>query len=898
MKGVAVNRQRLVATVVALAVVASAFAVALTPAGADNGGPGTTVHFPWVPNGAELGETGPWYATVTMQNLEGESIDMVLLQGGPDGRVLLELNNVAPNASLTLSTETLGINSPGAPLTVSGYFEDTVIIDEDEEEILVHGEPARISALTKHVAAQPSSAGKTSSAHITVDGYSSMRSEHVQPGQHTLPIVQTNSGWNTVVRVANFSDSASPAPVTVTLYDSFGSGAIGASAGEFTEYISGGEVASFDASQMAGLDEDWVGTAFITANVPVGAVAERVKEETDMLLMNTSRPITDQTGHQKQYAPLVFKEYNHWNTGISVANTSNQINTVTIQYYGPTSNVPTVDTLNIAPRSMEYVYTPGTDSAGFANSTHIFVGAAVISGTQPFHAAVDQVKYFGNDPDVGQAMSYIVEDDPAMDVGEDNGVFVSGDLLAVPLFQRGNPASGLGDTSGIQLFNASADHSVTANVWFFDQTGTLVAPTTQAPSPVTLSAHQTHTIYAHDLHEMPAGFQGSAIIEVSGNGKLVGVTNNVNYDVQNDGSAAFNLVRVPGESEPQPGVPFDIDITPNESVNMLHPNAPGQGSPHEVTVTVTDYFGDPVADGTEINMRVAGANVEERTLHTTTGGSFGYSYNGYVVGNDTIIGWVGGETQMPGDVFGTASKTWIDYAEVTVEVEPEESFNPINTEHTVIATVAVDGSTVAGAHVEFAISNGPHQGVFGFEGLSNQNGEVSFSYVGNAAGVDTITAVATVDVQGVEVVVQDEVEKTWFDPANLDIELIALDFEDNNNPYDATGMRYLNLQAIVTEGTQVLPGLDVVFLAEGYVAGDGQSGSGTPSDGFGEGTFTPNQAENPHIVETNSDGVAEIRFRRFGDPPADGIVTITATVTVGEWEAQDSFQVEWDNSSG
>jgi hypothetical protein len=69
-------RQRLLTSLFVLALVVSAFAGSVVPAGAD--APKYSgiewIFFPRVPNGEIMDETGPWYGTVTVQNLEDEPI--------------------------------------------------------------------------------------------------------------------------------------------------------------------------------------------------------------------------------------------------------------------------------------------------------------------------------------------------------------------------------------------------------------------------------------------------------------------------------------------------------------------------------------------------------------------------------------------------------------------------------------------------------------------------------------------------------------------------------------------------------------------------------------------------------------------------------------------------------
>ncbi|HEU4793134.1 MAG TPA: hypothetical protein VFS96_05715, partial [Nitrolancea sp.] len=162
--------------------------------------------------------------------------------------------------------------------------------------------------------------------------------------------------------------------------------------------------------------------------------------------------------------------------------------------------------------------------------------------------------------------------------------------LSLPLVQKGSQSTGLGDTSGIDLFNADAEWSVTANVWFYNPSGTLSTVSINAPLQVTLGPLNTATIYTMNgsngvigLGNMENGFQGSALIRPQipflsadsqaclndldegnlqqecdlnlgdgpnlnlGIGTLVGVSNNVNYAVAGDGSAVYNLYNTWGQ---------------------------------------------------------------------------------------------------------------------------------------------------------------------------------------------------------------------------------------------------------------------------------------------------------------------------------------------------------------
>jgi hypothetical protein len=385
-------------------------------------------------------------------------------------------------------------------------------------------------------------------------------------GHSYLPIVQTNSGWNSVIHVTNIDPSSPDASVVnVHYYEAFGQGAAGPSFSDVV-YLDQGESAVIDVSDLVG--DDWIGSVWITSDYGVVANVSRVKPSTDMAVTNTAAPSlwaitsvddedfdgvfdTAQVGsiaEFEMYAPLLFNNWNGWNTGISIVNLSEFQNTVTVTYYDDGSSV-SQDTLTIPAKGMEYIYTPDMgDADGFK-------GSAVISSVLPFHAAIDEVKY-----STGEAMSYIATAATAGvfyadQIGNDFSVLGFGPRLAAPIIQKGSPTTGLGDTSGIELFNAARDSGATVWGYFFDPAGNLVAPSLNLLSPWTASMGPLggSTFYTLNASEMPVGFTGSAMIfpVAGGNdpfeGSVAGITNVVNYDVQGDGAAVFNLFNTWGQ---------------------------------------------------------------------------------------------------------------------------------------------------------------------------------------------------------------------------------------------------------------------------------------------------------------------------------------------------------------
>lgn len=197
-------------------------------------------------------------------------------------------------------------------------------------------------------------------------------------------------------------------------------------------------------------------------------------------------------------------------------------------------------------KETKFIYIPSSGDAGLTDEFH---GAAVLNGTAPFHAAIDEVKYTGSGNDVGEVMSYIATYATAQRAWYRLNPSGTGPSLSLPLVQKGSQATGKGDTSGIDLFDASASRPVTTEIMFYWPNGTPSTVSIPGPLQLMLGALNTATIYTMNasdgvigLGNMETNFQGSAQIKpVDGRGVLVGVSNNVNYGVSGDGSAVYNL---------------------------------------------------------------------------------------------------------------------------------------------------------------------------------------------------------------------------------------------------------------------------------------------------------------------------------------------------------------------
>jgi hypothetical protein len=478
----------------------------------------TKLYFPWIPFGSIIEDprgfpdAGPFFGTVTIQNLENDTIDVSVYATATYEDLMPQVHvlQLAPHASTTIVPDQIftapGIDGTG--LFIEGMRHSNSL-------------PATISAVMRTMSpATGDPATETSNANITVAGHTA-HSEYGVGYEHTLPVVQTNSNWNTLIRVTA-TEIGLQGEVSVVLLPSAGDIALG----PFTKSVDAGQTATFDLLGL-GVSEDWVGSAWITSDLPTVAIAERIKNETNMLIINASRTLMQSS--TTQVASLVFRDWNYWNTGIAIQNLEALPNTVQIDFYGTDGSLEHSESLPIPAARMDFVYLPASPPG----EEEPFVGSAVLTGEHPFHAVVDEVKYFGDDPDTGHAMSYNV----------DYVMATPGQSLALPLFQKGDPIGGGGDTSGIQLFSFEGQADV--EIEFYDESGASIP---EALIELTIGEHEGETAYSMTMVEIPEGFTGSAIVRnVSlGDGpvtQITAVSNLVNYDVQYDGSSSFNMHR-------------------------------------------------------------------------------------------------------------------------------------------------------------------------------------------------------------------------------------------------------------------------------------------------------------------------------------------------------------------
>lgn len=459
--------------------------------------PISTVYLPWVPNAETIGGLGPWYGEVSFQNLSSAACGLTVYVGKNGSWIPSARLSVTAGAARTVGATTLSVPHPGAPVRLEA------------------GCP--LAASVKAIAPDGVFAPWSDGASI-VTGYTGIAQADVDAAIASptsawfLPIAQTNSDWNTFIRVANVDDGG--VDVTVELYPS---GNIYGSAGAdlvLTERLGIAEVWTIDTLYELGRN-DWVGYARISVTGNAVAVALRTKASTTMALSNVA-VAADAAATDQQHvaaAPLLFNAYNGWNTGINLANVSDEVAEVRVAYYPAGGALLREETVFLLPRSMEYIYTPGTvEQEGF-------VGGALIIADMPVVAAIDEVKYATT-----EGLSYLASGVAQVDA-------------AIPLSFREDPHNGLHDNSGINVFNMNPDAAQEITITLVDRVG---APILPEPVILTLPPGGTDYVYLPFIDAFPPGTVASVRLATTDPLGFVAISNDINYVVAGDGSVVFS----------------------------------------------------------------------------------------------------------------------------------------------------------------------------------------------------------------------------------------------------------------------------------------------------------------------------------------------------------------------
>ncbi len=538
------------------------------------------VYFPWVYNNDNFG-LGEADGSVSIQNLTHSDGYVFFYVGNGDGFDYTTYAYLAAGASKTFSADAIGVPEPGAPVvaglyagTITGTFEGTTTVCEWQYGVDINGDgdaedcvpvdtisnktyliPLWAGGLVKSAVA---GAGLpyTTSADTSVSGYNGLSGAEVQfdltddiaDGVY-LPLVQTNGGpggaWDTRVTVANLGVDANAA-VTLRFFPNDGDGSGSLQTGwQQNVLVNVGDVYQLTLSDY--VPEGWTGSVHILSDDKIGAIADRYKVGTDMWLTNIGSQANFEvqpgsycgeggcgvdidgglfspfSGQYVLFAPTVYMDYNGWNTGFSVANLVDTDNNVNIQYVH-NGNAIQVLSQRIAAHGMITAYRPSSPAQDQNQQNPIFdqVAGALILSDYPVAAAVDAVKYFGNDDNVGQAMTY-------------NATANLSVAQAMPLVQKGNPSTGMGATSGLTLLNPLPIQN-SMHISWLNQSGFNAA--NFGTSTLVVPAQSIGIAYTMTQHNLPNGYYGSAIVHA--NLPFTMTSGNVDYQVNGDGSVIWN----------------------------------------------------------------------------------------------------------------------------------------------------------------------------------------------------------------------------------------------------------------------------------------------------------------------------------------------------------------------
>jgi len=732
------------------------------------------VYFPWVYNNDSFG-LGEANGSVTVQNLTHVDGYVFFYVGDGDGWTYTSYANLAGGASKTFSAASIGVPAPGAPVMAAIYeekisYDGTKYVCEGDygHDINADGDfnDCDYIAVRKNVLVPLWAAGLvksavagaglpyTTSADSSVSGYNGLSGAEVELDRNDdladgvyIPIVQTNDGpggaWDTRVTVANLGDNAN-AGVTLRFFPNNGDGSGSLQTGwQENVLISVGAVYQLTLSDL--VPTGWTGSVHIYSDDRIGAIADRYKVGTNMWLTNIGSQASFEVqpgaycgeggcgvdingglwypfaGQYVLFAPLVYMDYNGWNTGFSVANLVSADNNINIQYVH-NGNAIQVLTQRLSAHGMITAYRPSQPDQDQNQQNVMFdqVAGALILSDYPVAAAVDAVKYFGNDNNVGQAMTY-------------NATAALSTAQAMPLVQKGNPATGMGATSGLALLNPLPLPNSMAVTWL-NQSGYNAA--NFGTSTIIVPAQSIGIAYTMTQHNLPNGYYGSAVVHA--NLPFTMVSANVDYQVQGDGSVIWNGYN-----------PCGLFRAFQEDCVWGWPEQPGLAT---LTKIVVDKEGNPIAgvkvtfDGRDVN-----GDLQNGEGYTDADGVV--SWNSLVAGtyNINVVGAPAGYMFGPDSDLSDTKILLIEGASVTktnivtlirltatitktVVSQPENGYPMVGMTVAVYAAASCPalGSTVAGTSGALA------------SGTTDDNGQVELTFDVAAGG----TAVCVVVING------------------------------------------------------------------------------------------------------------------------------------------------------
>ena len=307
-----------------------------------------------------------------------------------------------------------------------------------------------------------------------------------------VPVLVRNAdGWTSQIVIMN--TAGAPVSATARLLEPAGS-----SPASLTATLPAYASVTLDLSVSQFLPQTWEGSAVISADGPVVAVATMTRPGSNSIAFD-GRP----SGAQVAYAPLIFKNRNGWNTTVFIQNLGAETATVQLLYSGTGLAVSTTEVVTIPPSAARRI--SQAESAALPDN---FDGSLMANSTrgQPIALVVIERNVSGN------AAAY-------------TSPIPAGTGLVAPVIFKNRATNGVWNT-GIQIQNLGGD--VAQVTLTYRRSDGPVGQTMVDRS--TINPGASRTFYQPSTDALPNGFVGSATISVE-NGQLIsGLVNEVNYD--------------------------------------------------------------------------------------------------------------------------------------------------------------------------------------------------------------------------------------------------------------------------------------------------------------------------------------------------------------------------------
>ena len=191
----------------------------------------------------------------------------------------------------------------------------------------------------------------------------------------TAPLLfKSYNNWNTGLQVQNVGTAT--ANVTVTYYWDGGSCTENATIEPNAAY-------TFYQPNTTCMPDGVIASAVVESDQPVVAIVNEVNYARGTGMSYNTIDVA--AGTTTVSAPLLFKNYNNWVTGLQVQNVGTATANVTVTYYG--AGGPWTETATIEPGASANFYQPsGPMPDGF-------IGSAVVTSDQPVVAVVNETNY-------------------------------------------------------------------------------------------------------------------------------------------------------------------------------------------------------------------------------------------------------------------------------------------------------------------------------------------------------------------------------------------------------------------------------------------------------------------------------------------------------------------------